>query len=597
MKKKILPYIIAASFGLLLLLNSCESKLDIAPLNILTSDQIFASDDAVNAYLASLYSDMQKEDFGFSPASFLSNCTDEAITCWNDQSGSNIGDGTNDGWWHYDYIRYVNDLIAKLPSAKLSDASKNTFLGEAYFLRAHFYFSMVKRYGGIPIVKQVLTYTGSNLADLRVTRNKEQDVYNFIAGDLDSAALLLSKTNVIGHATKGAALALKSRAMLYAASTAKYGSVQLDGILGIPAADADVYWKAAYDAAADVIALNTYSLYNKLTDRTANFQALFLDATTSNTEQILSEYYLYGYKTHTWDCYVIPYGIRGPNGFSSRINPTLDVVEQFEYINGTTGTLNIGTPSSPVFYTNPPDLFLNKDPRLLASVIVPFSTFKGSVIDLQAGIYDLGVKTEGAYTALYNPITHAVAADGTIHVGGLSGTTGTEVSQTGFNMKKYLDPSLAQALVTSSGTTGSTQPWMMIRYAEVLLNYAEAAVELGRIPEAKDKINLIRARAGIALLGNADITVARVRKERNNELAFENQRWYDFRRWHQSDVLLNNWWPKMLKTYYDLQQQKYRFETANAGRYSKTFNPKVYYEMIPTAQLTLNPNLVQNPGY
>jgi starch-binding outer membrane protein, SusD/RagB family len=596
MKKKILPYIIAASFGLLLLLNSCESRLDISPLNILTADQIFASDDAVNAYLASLYSYMQKEDFGFAPVTFPSNNTDEAINCFNDQ-GSSIGGGSDDGWWQYGYIRYVNDLIGKIPSSKLSAISKNTVLGEAYFIRAYYYFSMAKRYGGVPIVKQVLTYTGSNLEELRVTRNKEQEVYDFIASDLDSAALLLPLNNVIGHATKGAALTLKSRAMLYAGSAAKYGSVQLGGIVGIPASDANKYWQASYDAAAAVIALNKYSLYKKLTDKVANFQALFLDATTSNTEQILSEYYLYGYKTHTWDCYVIPFGIRGPNGFSSRINPTLDVVEQFEYVDGTPGTLKIGTPASPIFYANPTDLFANKDPRMLASIIVPFSTFKGSVIDIQSGIYDLGVKTEGAYSALYDPITHKVTATGTLHVGGLSGPAGSETTQTGFNMKKYLDPNLAQALVTSSGTTGSTQPWMMMRYAEVLLNYAEAAVELGKISDAKDKINLIRDRAGIALLADADITVARVRKERNNELAFENHRWYDYRRWRQSDILLNNWWPRMLKTYYDIQQQKYRFETGNAGRYSKTFNPKVYYEMMPSSQLTLNPNLVQNPGY
>ena len=596
MKKKLLPYIIAASFGLLLLLNSCEKRLDIAPLNILTSEQIFASDDAVNAYMTTLYYYMQKEDFGFAPVTFPSNNTDEAINCFNDQ-GSNIGGGSDDGWWQYGYVRYVNDLIGKIPSSKLSAVSKNTVLGEAYFIRGYYYFSMVKRYGGIPIVKQVLTYTGSNLEDLRVTRNKEQEVYDLIASDLDSAALLLNLTNVTGHANKGAAFALKSRAMLYAASSAKYGSVQLGGIIGIPASEANKYWQAAYVAADSVIALNKYSLYTKLTDKTANFQSLFLDATTSNTEQILSENYLYGYKTHTWDCYVIPYGIRGPNGFSSRINPTLDVVEQFEYVDGTPGTLKIGTPASPIFYTNAPDLFLNKDPRMLASIIVPFSTFKGSVIDIQSGIYDLGVKTEGAYTAMYNPTTHAIATNGTIHVGGLSGPTGTEVTQTGFNMKKYLDPNLAQALVTNSGTTGSTQPWMMIRYGEVLLNYAEAAVELGKISDAKDKVNQIRARAGIALLSDADITIARVRKERLNELAFENHRWYDYRRWHQSDILLSNWWPRMLKTYYDIQQQKYRFETGNAGRYSKTFNPRAYYEMIPTDQLTLNPNLVPNPGY
>jgi hypothetical protein len=386
--------------------------------------------------------------------------------------------------------------------------------------------------------------------------------------------------------------------MLYAASIAKYGSVQLDGILGIPSSDANTYWQAAFDAAEDVIELNQYSLYNKSSDKVANFQNLFLDGTTGNTEQIFSEYFLYGYKTHTWDCMVIPFGIRGPNGFSSRINPTLEVVEQFEYTNGDPGTLNIGTPVSPVFYTNPTDLFANKDPRMFASVIVPFSSFKGSVIDIQSGLYDEGVKIEGDYNAMYNPVTHKIdAATGTIHVGGKSGPAGSETTQTGFNMKKYLDPNLAQALVVNSGTTGSTQPWMILRYGEVLLNYAEAAVELGRIPDAKDKINMIRSRAGIVLLDDADITVARVRKERLNELAFENQRWYDLRRWRQSDIVMNNYWPKMLKTYFDLQQNQYRFETGNAGRYSKTFNPRAYYERIPPNELTLNPNLVPNPGY
>jgi starch-binding outer membrane protein, SusD/RagB family len=595
MKNKLTSFIIAISFGLLLLFNSCEKRLDIAPLNILTSDQIFSSEDAVVAYLASLYNNMQKEDFGFSPASFLSNCTDEAINCFTDQ-GSNIGDGTNDGWWSYTNVRYVNDLIAKLPSSKLSTVSKNTILGEAYFLRSYYYFTMVKRYGGVPIVKRVLNYTGSNLSDLQVVRNKEQEVYDFIASDLDSAALLLPKTNVTGRATKGAALALKSRAMLYAGSIAKYGSVQLNGVIGIPVADASKYWQAAYDAANAVMTSGTYSLYSKYSDKVTNFQNLFLDQ--SNPEAILSEYYLYGYKTHTWDCMVIPFGIRGPNGFSSRINPTLDLVEQYEYIDGTPGTLKIGTPTVPIFYTNAADLFANKDPRMMASVIVPFSTFKGNVIDIQSGIWDNGAKTEGDYNALWNPVTHKIdAATGTIHVGGKSGPAGSETTQTGFNMKKYLDPNLAQALVVNSGTTGSTQPWIMFRYGEVLLNYAEAAAELGKTADAKAAVNQIRARAGIALLNDVDVTITRIRKERNNELAFENQRWYDLRRWRQSDVLLSNVWPRMLKTYFDIHQNAYRFETGNAGRYAKTFNPRAYYERITPSELTLNPNLVQNPGY
>jgi starch-binding outer membrane protein, SusD/RagB family len=598
MKNKFLYIIAVLSFGLIF--NSCEKRLDISPLNLLRTDQVFASEDAVVAYLSSLYNNMQKEDFSYQTASYLGNCTDESISNFGTQS-QNIGDGTNAGAWSYSNVRYVNDLISKIPTSGISAVSKTTVLGEAYFIRAYYYFTMVKRYGGVPIVKQVLTYTGSNLASLQVPRNKEQEVYDFIASDLDSAALLLPATNVQGRATKGAAQALKSRAMLYAASSARYGTVQLNGILGIPATEAPKYYQAAYDAADAVISSGTYSLYTKYTDKVINFQNLFLDV--NNPEAIFLEYFLYGYKTHAWDCMMIPYGIRGPNGYSSYQNPTLELVDQFENIDGTPGTLTaatIGTPAAPVYYTNAPDLFANRDPRLLATVLVPKVIFKGAPIDIQSGLYDNGVKVEaGDYAALYNPVTHQQdAVNGTIHIVGNSGPGSAEKTQTGFGLRKYLDPNLAQALVVNSTTTGSTQPYIVIRYGEVLLNYAEAAVELGKIADAKAKANLIRARAGIAALNDAEVTVARIRKERNNELAFENQRWWDYRRWHVSDVILNNYWPRMLKTYYDLQKNAYRFEIGlNAGRYSKTFDPKVYYERITPSELTLNPNLVQNPGY
>lgn len=578
-----------------LMISSCEKRLDIDPLNILTSDQVFSSESAMTAYMASLYRYMQTESFEFETVDHPSNCTDECINAGADQL-DNVGNGTNDGWWHYDYVRYVNDLIERISDAPLGQNFKNQINGEAHFLRAYYYFSMVKRYGGIPIVDKVLNYTGDNLADLQLPRDTEEDCYDFIGKDLDTAALLLKGKNMdLGRATEGAALALKSRAMLYAGSIARYGTVDLEGIIGIPSAEADRFFQAAYDAAEDVIALGKYSLYNKSADKVTNFQNLFLEE--GNSEAILSEHFLYGYKTHRWDCYVIPFGIRGPNGWSSRINPTLDVVEQFEYIDGSDGVLNIGTPANPVYYTNAPDLFANKDPRFHASVIVPFSTFKGSVIDIQTGIYDRGVKIEGDYSAIYDTVQHKIDPNGQIRLGGLSGTTGTEVTPTGFNMKKYVDYNLPGDAVVWTANVGSTQPWMILRYGEVLLNYAEAAVEMEMISDAKDKINQIRARAGIALLDDADITVARVRKERNNELAFENHRWYDLRRWRQSNIVMNNTWPRMLKVYYDVQKKAYRFESANGGKYQKTFDPRAYYERIPTSELTLNPNLVPNPGY
>lgn len=406
--KRIIPTIIICLSGMVL--NSCSDKrLDIPPLNILTAGKVFQSESAITAYMASLYDALPIEDFNAYPVSqALSNNTDEAITSFGDERNG-IGDGTWTQWWGYRQIRNVNDFMAKLPSSEaVNDDTKKTLLGEAYFIRAYCYFAMVKRYGGVPIIKAVQNFTGKNLAELQVKRDKEQDVYNFIASDLDSAALLLPEVNVKGRATRYAALALKSRAMLFAASSARYGELMLDGVIGIPSSEADHYWQKAYDAAKTIITSNKLSLYNKYSDKVKNFSSLFLDQ-DDNPEVIFARYFHYPDKTHGYDCWYLPFGVRGPDGYSSRMCPTLESVEQFEYTDGSPGILRTADASgNPIFYKNVTDLFKDKDPRCLASVIVPFSTWENAVIDVQAGIYDQGVKWEaGDYSALYNIHTQA----------------------------------------------------------------------------------------------------------------------------------------------------------------------------------------------
>lgn len=592
--KNYLKYFFIA-LPLLIFNNSCEKKLDIKPLNILISDQIFQSISGINAYMASLYSTLPIEDFNFaSSGNFLCNQTDEAISSYAEERTS-LSDGSWYQWWDYSSIRNVNDFIVKLPTAKISDADKSYLLGEALFIRVFYYFALVKRYGGVPIIKEVQSYTGDNLADLQVPRNTEKEVWDFIASDLDLAISLLPETNAKGRANKYVALSLKSRAMLYAASIAKYGSINLNGLVGIPSSEADKYWQSAYDAAALIINSGIYSLYNKTPDKELNFTQLFIDP--DNPEAIFSVLYQYPYKGHGYDASCLPFGIRGPGGGGSQIGPSVECLEQFEYIDGTPGTLKLNNPDgSPIFYENVPDLFMNKDPRCLASVIVPFSKFENYIIDVQAGIYDLGIKTEaGDFSALYNPTTHQQDnVNGTLHIVGLSGFGGTEKSQTGLYIRKYLNYNMSP-LNAMGGH--SDQSWIAFRYGEILLNYAEAAIELSKVSDAKWAVNEIRGRAGIKLLDDSEVTLDRVRHERNIELAFENHRWWDYIRWRISDKEFNNTHYTALKPYYDIQANAYRFEVGMVGRWPHTFDPKVYYTRIDPSEISKNPKLIQNPGY
>jgi starch-binding outer membrane protein, SusD/RagB family len=201
-----------------------------------------------------------------------------------------------------------------------------------------------------------------------------------------------------------------------------------------------------------------------------------------------------------------------------------------------------------------------------------------------------------SYATLYNPATHQVdQVNGTLRVVGSNGFISGECTQTGFYVRKYMDDKLDRALAIRNG---STQPYMELRYAEVLLNYAEAAAELGKTADAKAKINMVRERAGIALLDDASTTVSRVRHERFIELAFENHRYWDVRRWRIAHEIWNNLSGQAIRPYWDIQANAYRFERAPANnRFVKTFEPKLYYEMINTGQMAQNPKLIQNPGY
>ena len=179
------------------------------------------------------------------------------------------------GYWGYDKIHDVNYFLETLPAyeSNFTQDQINQWLGEAYFSRAFLYFGLVKRYGGVPIIDRVQNYPEESIESLKVSRNKEDEVWTFIGQDLDKAIELLPDTKFAknSRANKYVAAALKSRAMLYAGTIAKYGTVQLDGLIGIPREKAVFYLKESY-AASKLVEQGGYSLYRNTSVRRKNLR-------------------------------------------------------------------------------------------------------------------------------------------------------------------------------------------------------------------------------------------------------------------------------------------------------------------------------------
>ena len=580
---------------------SCD-YLDVPPINIIQDDAIFNSESGITSYMTTLYYDLPIEDFRYTQQGFnvsgkgqgrLPNVSGEAM-CSSSDDISTIGDGTWWGCWDYGKIRRVNYFLKNFPAYKsnfqntvLADA----WMGEAHFIRAYCYFAMVKRYGGVPILREPQEYVG-DIESLKVPRDTEKACYDFIAEDLDEAFRLLPDNEEIlgkGRATKYAALALKSRAMLYAGSIARYGTVDLNGLVGIDKALANDYFELAYKAVKELEKSKRFSLYRKNSDKEKNFAELFL--AEDSPENIFCKYFRRNVNAHGWDVYFVPYQYRG-NGFSSNMNPTLEFVEMFEHKDGTPA--NFAERAKNTYFDDPSELFQNMDARFGGSIIYPNAIFKGEPCSIQKGlIIEDGSKKENATN--YEEAVYT-ANDGQVyHIVGKSGSGNYSGNMTGFFMRKYLNENMPQSEVIENY---SEQHWIEFRYAEALLNGAEAAVEMGQhLDDALLWINDIRSRADIKQLSLSDLTVDKVRHERRIELAFENHTYWDLRRWRIADKEIETKQYTGLCPYFDINKQKYIFEEVAANKYYYTFDVKMYYERIPDGEIAKNEKLKQNPYY
>lgn len=607
---------ITGCFFILLSMISCDSYLEKESFDIITPEQVWDEPKLINAVMVNLYDKIQIEAFNYwwrdswrlmNPSSM----SDEAQGSFQKDPAFDNGNATytyEDNLFeqkfsdHYKLIRNCNDFIVQLEEAKsLNESDKKLLLAEVRFIRAMHYFTLVKRYGGVPVIEYPQEYDPNNLEALMVTRDKEADVYDFIIKECREAAQSLPVVRSSSEryrAEKGAALALCSRAALYAGSIARYGTVQLDGVAGIESSDATRYFQASYEASQEIIRLNTYMLYNKKPDdKSQNFCDMFLNGNGDNGEYIFQKQYnVAGGKGHDWDKRNAPFSFRG-GGWGCGIAPTLEMLEAYEYLDGTIQPLQLTDKNgNPVRLEDPYELFQGRDPRLYATIYLPGSPIQNSIMEWRRGVID---NNGNRYVATNQPDGgNSVEINGVIYStsGKDGGADAGDASKTGFYQKKFFDETLTDMDMGKSET-----PWPVFRLGEIYLNLAEAAMELGKTSEAMNAVNQIRDRAGMPRLSTIDLS--KVRHERRVELAFEGHRYWDMRRWRIAhlDVEqggLNGFRGTALYPWYDITDGKYIFERGyNSPKQKRIFLEKNYYVKINPDDMNSNPKLVQNPGY
>jgi hypothetical protein len=610
MKKNILLLAAVAALA-----TGCKKDwLDRQPPNIITEEQVWNDAKMITSLLANYYNRLPAHsqlDNGW--AEFAAY--DEAMWSGNDDARNNIINYPFDRWrlWDYGLVRDVNLALEGIEKygKSLSEAQKAQFSAELRFLRAYQYFELVKRMGGVPLVTKQLIYDFSgDPAPLQQPRNKEEEVYDFIAAELDAIKDKLGNAGSNTRANKFTALALKSRAMLYAGSIAKYNNLMgapiatSGGEVGIPANRAKEYYTKAFDAAKEIIQTGGYSLYQS----NPNLGENFFEAVTrkmNNKEVILAMDFLTAKdKRHGFTYDNIARNVREDNLGSSAITPNLNLVEDYEYLDGSSGELRNRTAdgSDYIYYDNLNGIFANKDARLYGTIIYPGTTFRGLEVQIQAGVK---VWNGTAYQTVESNTLGALHTDGKL----LTGSSGpqrsqTEVSNTGFYLRKYIDP----APMASTRGIRSDMWWVRFRLGEIYLNAAEAAFELGQTADALTYVNRLRERAGFPANSLKTLTIDRLRNERRVELAFEDHRVWDLKRWRiahevwngspdNADAVAYALYPYRVVRPGDPRDGKYVFDKLVAPRFRapRLFQMGNYYSSIDQNVINNNPKIVRNP--
>ncbi|THU39185.1 RagB/SusD family nutrient uptake outer membrane protein [Niastella caeni] len=624
--KKILFCVLIVSIA-----GACKRDfLNTKPLDKVSSADAWKDGALAEAFITGIYAGLGQGGFD---EQMLASLSDEAVFTHPSRGINIINEGTlnpsNLGWVNVNYrwgkdgsnndmyakIRQTNLALENLRIATFNDKPLNDRLqGESHFMRAFFYHQLVRYYGGVPIIDR--SYGLGE--DYSVSRNTWEECVNFIVKECDSAILLLKgKTMAPGRASDLGAMALKSRMLLYAASdlhdmpTAKSTSTLINGfskpeLLGYVSGDRTARWTAAKNAAKAVMdAASTLGYKLNLTapvtaaEGKKNYISLAMGggSKSGDVDKVAESEILFGrYWTAAKDEYAGMYvGLtNGPNGYHNWAGntPVQQLVDDYEMMDGTSFDWSNTTHKA--------QPYINRDPRFYASILYdgadwkPRDKISGNVDpanQIQTGKYD-----QGGGTFLPGLDTRQ------------SSIENWNGSWTGYYMRKFIDPD--PNIVDN--TTRQTIPWPFFRYTEVVMNYIEACIELGEFTEARNWLNKIRFRAGMPAVTETGAALKdRYRKERRIELAYEDQRYHDCRRWMIAPTTLG----RKLK-YIDVVGTLKPGATPpspykrDETRYNYTYTPlevnsqenrkwddKMYFRPITLDEMNTNSKLVQNPGY
>ncbi|MDX1907397.1 MAG: RagB/SusD family nutrient uptake outer membrane protein [Bacteroidia bacterium] len=606
---------------------SCDGDfLNTKPLDKISSDATWSDGPLAQAFIYNVYSFL---GYGGFEEQALASITDEAMFTHAGRNINTFTEGSetpaNLAWisstyeWGRMYlaIRQANLAIENLPVSTFSDTElRDRLLGEAYFLRAYYYQQLLRFYGGFPIIEK--TYSLNE--DYTIARNTYEECVNFIVSDLDKAAELLDgKATTDGRATKLAAMSLKSRVLLYAASdlhdgpTATANSSALASysnlaLVAYTSGDQNARWqaaKAAAKAALDAGAGYKLDLAGPVSaeEGTNNYLSIAMGGRSAVGDPAATVELIFQ-RTHSaeytqesnWPLGGLHYGINnGPNGYHNWAGntPIQQLVDDYEMMDGS--KFDWGNP------THAANPYVNRDPRFYATVLYDGANWKPRPSDV-AGLEPKNQIQTGYY------------ADGS---GGLINGIDTRESpienwngsRSHYYVRKFID---ADPALPDNQSNAQVIPWPFIRYTEVVLNYVEACLETGDEAEARNWLNKIRFRVGMpAVTESGAELVARYRNERRIELAYEEHRYHDARRWMIAPSTLG----RVIKSinivaslkpgatphvpyYYDPAVYDYTYTPVNnTENETRTWNDKMYYRPISRDEINRNDKLVQNPGY